>query len=180
MLWLRGLEATELGSGQVCVSGGKGPLLHGAGCGVCPHEASRPESKCHLLSRSLEKHPSGGSPGGAGGGGPWPVREQDPGLLNKHLGTSGKPQPGPGRPPPSPIWPPMATPLACCGERRGDRGDRHHTACLAEDPRQVLFVCFNSFIEIEFMRHTIYPSKEYNSTVFSVFTNMDPHHCDQC
>ena len=40
-------------------SGGNRRLLNRVGREAGPHQASRPRSKCHLFSRSLEKHPSG-------------------------------------------------------------------------------------------------------------------------
>lgn len=100
-------------AGQVLVrpgpSGGNRRLLNRVGREAGSHQASRPRSKCHLLSRSLEKHPSGRAREG-------PAEARCGGQARRALGRPGAgPRPPEqiallthgnwsGPPTPKPIW----------------------------------------------------------------------------
>lgn len=108
----------------------------GRGCGVPPHEASRPQSKCRLLSRSLEKHPSGKALRRAGG-------EEASGQVGSRARASrGKPESSPGPTPKCrPIWPPTAPPtLAHRRDHGGNEEDRRPPPWEVPGPSRVFAV----------------------------------------
>lgn len=111
---------------------------------IHPHEASRPETRCHLLGRSLDKHPSGKVRRGGRGGGLWAGQEQGPGLLNKQLLTHGSPEPGLGLRFPIPFGPRGYPPSSAAGDTAVAEGSAtaplcgvRLAPCPAGDPGQV-------------------------------------------
>lgn len=140
-------------------SGGNRRLLNRVGREAGPHQASRPRSKCHLLSRSLEKHSSGRAREG-------PAEAGCGGQARRALG-----RPGAGPRPPeqtalvthgnwSRAWAPLPSPFGSSGHPPlSAAGDAAVRLCVEPGASPgwgpCACLCLSSVIGVEFTWHPV-------------------------